>query len=62
MAGRPGRAGRCTTPTRVGLQHIADRLDVYADRNGDESLRPAKLLRDLAKQGAGFASHAKAAA
>ncbi len=47
---------------KVGLQHIAGRLDFYADRSGDESLRPAKLLRDLAKQGLGFASQVKAAA
>ncbi|WP_216851170.1 3-hydroxyacyl-CoA dehydrogenase NAD-binding domain-containing protein [Acidisphaera sp. L21] len=46
----------------VGLKHIADRLDFYADRNGDETLRPAKLLRDLANQGAGFAPPTKAAA
>ncbi len=46
----------------VGLKKIADRLDFYADRSGDESLRPAKLLRDLASQGAGFATQVKAAA
>ena len=28
---------------------IAERLDFYAERSGDETLRPAKLLRDLAK-------------
>ena len=41
---------------KVGLQTIADRLDFYADRSGDESLRPAKLLRDLAGRGEGFAA------
>ncbi len=44
----------------VGLQHIADRLDAYAER-GDESLRPAKLLRERAAAGQGFAAPAKAA-
>ena len=39
---------------RVGLKHIADRLDFYAERNGDTSLRPAALLRRLADQGQGF--------
>ncbi len=45
----------------VGLQHIADRLDVYAE-GGDESLRPAKLLRERAAAGQGFAAPAAKAA
>ncbi len=47
---------------KVGLKHIADRLTAYADSSGDETLRPAKLLRDLAAKGQGFAEPAKAAA
>ncbi len=47
---------------KVGLKQIADRLDFYADGSGDETLRPAKLLRDLAGRGEGFATQAKAAA
>ena len=47
---------------KVGLRHIAERLTAYADRSGDETLRPAKLLRELAAKGEGFAGQAKAAA
>ncbi len=47
---------------KVGLGRIAERLDYYADRSGDEGLRPAKLLRELAAKGAGFATPAQAAA
>ena len=46
---------------KVGLKHIADRLSTYAERSGDETMRPAKLLRDLAEKGQGFAEQAKAA-
>ena len=47
----------------VGLQHIAERLDAYAERSGDESLRPARLLRERAAAGQGFSIPvAKAAA
>ncbi len=46
----------------VGLKHIADRLEAYADSSGDETMRPAKLLRALAEKGAGFAAPAKVAA
>ena len=47
---------------KVGLQHIAERLDHYAEQTGDETLRPAKLLRRLAESGQGFATQTKAAA
>ena len=47
---------------KVGLKHIADRLTAYAEQSGDETLRPAKLLRELAEKGQGFAEQAKAAA
>ena len=40
----------------LGLAHICDRLKFYADRSGDESLRPAQLLQRLAEQGRGFGS------
>ena len=43
----------------VGLKHIADTLSAHADRSGDETLRPAKLLRDLAAAGRGFAQPSK---
>ena len=47
---------------KVGLKHIADRLEHYAEVTGDETMRPAKLLRTLAAAGQGFAEQAKAAA
>ncbi len=47
---------------KVGLQHIAERLEHYAEQTGDETLRPAKLLRRLAESGQGFATQTKAAA
>ena len=47
---------------KVGLKHIADRLTAYAESSGDETLRPAKLLQELAAKGQGFAEPAKAAA
>ena len=47
---------------RVGLKHIADRLEHYARASGDETLRPAKLLRQLAESGQGFATQTRAAA
>ena len=38
----------------VGLKHIADRLNVYAEQTGDDNLRPAALLQRLADRGEGF--------
>jgi 3-hydroxyacyl-CoA dehydrogenase len=38
----------------VGLKHIADRLNAYADQTGDDNLRPAALLQRLADRGEGF--------
>ena len=46
----------------VGLAKIADRLAFYADSTGNERLRPAKLLRELADRGEGFAGATKVAA
>ncbi len=39
----------------VGLSRIVNRLDAFAGTSGDESLRPAPLLRSLADKGGGFA-------
>ncbi len=47
---------------KVGLQHIAERLEFYAEQTGNERLRPAKLLRQLAASGQGFSNQVKAAA
>jgi 3-hydroxyacyl-CoA dehydrogenase len=38
----------------VGLKHIAERLNFYAEQSGDASLRPAALLQRLADKGEGF--------
>jgi 3-hydroxyacyl-CoA dehydrogenase len=40
----------------VGLQTVAARLDAYAEASGDETLRPAPLLRKLAAEGGSFAA------
>jgi 3-hydroxyacyl-CoA dehydrogenase len=40
----------------VGLKRIADHLDDHANTTGDETLRPATLLRALAEKGEGFAT------
>jgi 3-hydroxyacyl-CoA dehydrogenase len=42
---------------QIGLERIAARLDELAVRTGDESLRPAPLLKRLATLGRSFASH-----
>jgi 3-hydroxyacyl-CoA dehydrogenase len=47
---------------KVGLKHIAERLEFYAEQTGNERLRPAKLLLQLAASGQGFSSQVKAAA
>jgi len=41
---------------RLGLAHIRDRLALYAERSGDETLRPATRIRRLAADGRGFAA------
>ena len=47
----------------IGLPRIVARLNAFADASGDESLRPAALLRRLAEEGSSFAAlDAKAAA
>jgi 3-hydroxyacyl-CoA dehydrogenase len=40
----------------LGLGHVRDRLMFYAERSGDESLRPAALISRLSAAGKGFAS------
>jgi 3-hydroxyacyl-CoA dehydrogenase len=41
---------------QLGLVHIRDRLSLYAERSGEETLRPAMRIRQLAAEGRGFAS------
>ncbi|HWX49618.1 MAG TPA: 3-hydroxyacyl-CoA dehydrogenase NAD-binding domain-containing protein [Roseomonas sp.] len=48
------RGGPMHYADAVGLKRIAERLTAYAEQTGDESLRPAALLRQLAAEGAGF--------
>jgi 3-hydroxyacyl-CoA dehydrogenase len=50
------RGGPMYYADQLGLTHIRDRLTLYAERSGDESLRPAVRLRRLAAEGRGFAS------
>ena len=42
---------------QLGPPHIRDRLSFYADRSGDETLRPAALLDRLAAEGRNFANN-----
>jgi 3-hydroxyacyl-CoA dehydrogenase len=49
------RGGPMYYADRLGLAHLRDRLIHYADRSGDETLRPATLLERLAAEGRGFA-------
>ncbi len=50
------RGGPMYYADRRGLAHIRDRLTYYADRSGDETLRPAQLIKRLAAEGRGFGS------
>ena len=50
------RGGPMYYADQVGLQHIADRLGVYAGQTGDKTLEPAALLARLASQAKGFGS------
>jgi 3-hydroxyacyl-CoA dehydrogenase len=50
------RGGPMYYADRIGLAHLHDRLTFYAERTGDESLRPAELISRLAAEGRGFAS------
>jgi 3-hydroxyacyl-CoA dehydrogenase len=49
------RGGPMYYADRLGLAHLRDRLDFYAERSGDQSLRAAPLIRRLAAEGRGFA-------
>jgi 3-hydroxyacyl-CoA dehydrogenase len=50
------RGGPMHYADSIGLARIRDRLAAFADRTGDESLRPAPLLAELAAEGKGFAA------
>jgi 3-hydroxyacyl-CoA dehydrogenase len=50
------RGGPMYYADRLGFAHVRDRLAFYAERSGDETLRPAPLLQRLAAEGRGFAS------
>jgi 3-hydroxyacyl-CoA dehydrogenase len=50
------RGGPMHYADTVGLKHVRDRLAFYAERSGDETLKPAKLLEKLANEGRTFAS------
>jgi len=50
------RGGPMYYADQLGLAHIRDRLALYAERSGDETLRPAVRLRRLVAEGRGFAS------
>ncbi len=50
------RGGPMYYADRLGLGLVRDRLNFYAERSGDESLRPAALISRLAADSKGFAS------
>ncbi|HEY3912584.1 MAG TPA: 3-hydroxyacyl-CoA dehydrogenase NAD-binding domain-containing protein [Stellaceae bacterium] len=50
------RGGPMYYADRLGLAQLRDRLALFAERSGDETLRPAPLLSRLAAEGRGFAS------
>jgi 3-hydroxyacyl-CoA dehydrogenase len=52
------RGGPMHYADAVGLTHIRDRLDAFAERTGDATLRVAPLLAKLAGEGKGFAATA----
>ena len=54
------RGGPMYYADRMGLAHLRDRLIIYAERSGDETLRPATRISRLAAEGRGFASSAPA--
>ena len=49
------RGGPMYYADQLGLAHLRDRLSLYAERSGDETLRPAALISRLAAEGRGFA-------
>jgi 3-hydroxyacyl-CoA dehydrogenase len=50
------RGGPMYYADRLGLAHLRDRLSLYAEQSGDETLRPAALISRLAAERRGFAS------
>ena len=50
------RGGPMYYADRLGLPHLRDRLTFYAERSGDQSLRPAALISRLAAENRGFAT------
>ena len=48
------RGGPMYYADQLGLAHVRDRLTLYAERSGDETLRPAVRIRRLAAEGRGF--------
>jgi 3-hydroxyacyl-CoA dehydrogenase len=54
------RGGPMYYADQLGLPHLRDRLTLYADSSGDETLRPAALIGRLAAEGRGFASPGRA--
>ena len=56
------RGGPMHHAEAVGLPHVVARLEAYAAASGDDSLRPAPLLRRLAAEGGSFAGLAQSRA
>ena len=50
------RGGPMYYADQLGLAHLRDRLSLYAEQSGDETLRPAALISRLAAERRGFAS------
>jgi len=48
------RGGPMYYADRLGLTHLRDRLTLYAERSGDETLLPATRISRLAAEGRGF--------
>ena len=55
-----GKGGPMFYADRVTPAYIAERLNVYAENTGDDSLRPCPLLARVASQGTTFAAAAAA--
>jgi 3-hydroxyacyl-CoA dehydrogenase len=53
------RGGPCFHADLIGAGPICEALDHYAELTGDETLRPAAALREMALSGGGFADFGK---